>query len=800
MQDGAVADLDPSGWGRVARPLRRLPGLDGLRALAVVAAMLFHAGVVHGGFLGVDLFFVLSGFLITSLLLSDAAGRTPRPGPGQLPRHARVRLGAFWVRRVRRLAPALLVVIAVSIVWSYAFASPALAQSTTKEAAWSLFNLNNWFALFGNVGYWGANVTQTPLNHIWSLAIEEQFYLVWPVVLALLISAFRTTRTVGVVAALALVSSAGWQWWAADHYGPLRAYLGTDTRASALFVGCLLAVVMARTVQGPETEFAYWPERLAWSVAAFAAAGWLAFSWTRANFNHVVLYHGWLISCSVAGGVIITALVLNPRSFYTRALEWGPVVWIGKRSYSLYLWHLPIWVMLGPSVIHNETRMWVVRVAVTVAVSAASYSWLELPIRRGHFSAPRVLSAVLVAAGAMSMVVTLFPPTLPRTLSSQPVTLTGTGGAGSLTVLVAGDSWAQNMGYALHLADTANHDTILNEGVPGCGLLGHSEGIGCSHEEVQWNRARQRNAPDVAVLMDGTVESDDGAVINGRRRYPCDQTFDAAFAQALDRTIGVLKGTSPIPVYVATVRESETGHPQRSHCINDLIRAAVIRDAARLADLHGLLCPHDNCPSRHDGQSVYDDTGHLGPGGQRWAGSWLLNLLHSGVRGKTIAAAAPGPCTGASAPIRLAASPYVSQPDPEYPDQTARELTNHRLGRADISDPAWQGWHAQTASVTFTLKSAQPVCAVTSTWLQALQAAVYIPSEIDVYVAMSLAGPGHLLGVAQGAAPSTKSQRVAITVTGTKPVTGRYVIVQAAAGNGWVFTDEMTLYGPTKRR
>ncbi len=787
MQDGA------------ARSLRRLPGLDGLRAFAVVAAMLFHAGVLGGGFLGVDLFFVLSGFLITSLLISDALAHGPRARTGRRTARRRVDLGQFWLRRVRRLAPALLLVIAVSIVWSYSYASPGLAQSTTKEASWSLFNLNNWFALFGNVGYWGANVTQTPLNHIWSLAIEEQFYLVWPVVLALLVATFRTTRAIGVTAGLALISSAGWQWWAADHYGPLRAYLGTDTRAAALFVGCLLAVLLARTVIEPESEFAYWPERVAWGVAAFAAAGWLGYSWTRANFNHVVLYHGWLMSCSVAAGVIIAAVVLNPRSIYARALDWAPIVWVGKRSYSLYLWHLPIWVMLGPTVIHDETRRWTVRVALTVLVSAASYSWVELPIRRGRFSGPRVLSAVLITIAAMSLAVTIFPPTLPRTLSNQPITLAGRGGTGSLTVLVAGDSWAQNMGYALHLSDTQNHDTILNEGVPGCGLLGHSNGIDCSHQESLWSQARQTNAPDVAVLMEGTIESDVGAVINGRRRYPCDQTFDDAYSQALDHTIRDLAGPSPLPVYVTTVRDNESGHTDRSRCINNLLKAAATRNSARLADLHGLLCPHDTCPSTHDGHSVYDDTGHLGPSGQRWAGSWLLNLIHSGVRGKTIAAAAPGPCTGASAPIRLAPTPYVSHPDPEYPDQTARELTDHRLGRADIADPAWQAWEQQPAAITFTLNSAQPICSVTSGWLQALQAAVYIPSQVTVYVAMSLKGPGRLLGIAQGSAPSTASQRVAITVTGAKPITGRYLVVQATAANGWVFTDEITPHGPTKK-
>ncbi|MDP9091889.1 MAG: acyltransferase [Actinomycetota bacterium] len=774
--------------------IRPLPGLDGLRAFAVVAAMLFHANVLHGGFLGVDLFFVLSGFLITSLLVNEAF--SARDGSRHRRWRPHIDLSTFWARRVRRLAPALLLVIAVVVIWSYNYASVAMAQSTTKAAGWSLFNLNNWFAIFGNVGYWGVAATKTPLNHIWSLAIEEQFYLVWPVVLAVVLRFARTTKPIAVLAAAFLVASAGWQVWVAGHYGTLRAYLGTDTRADALFAGCLLAVLLARHVQDPAASVSSSEARWAWTAAVAGSIAWLGYSWATANFELLDLYRGWLISCSVAAGVVIAGVVLNPASAYTRVLATPALTWVGKRSYSLYLWHWPLWVMITPAMVGGSVAgLWVVRVAVTVAVAALSYSFVEMPIRVGRMSGRRVVSAALASAVAIAVVVVAFPPSLPRTLRNQPITLAGKGGSGSLTVLVAGDSWAQNMGYALRLSDPAQRNTFINDGAPGCGLLNGDAAGDCHRQSALWANAFATAHPNVALLMEGTVDTNVGATVDGKHVYPCDPSFDAAYAKALDTAIAALHGPTMLPVYVATVRDDEGGQVSRSNCINADVRSAAARDSARVADLNALLCPRHSCPSTHDGQPVYDDTGHLAPAGQRWIGGWLLDLMHRQVSGAAVATK-PGACAEAATPIGLAAKPYISAPDPEYPDQTGHELTDGHLARADISDPGWQAWRTQSASVIFQLSRTQAVCSVSTTWLQQLSAAVYIPSQITVYVSPTPTTGGQLLGTAQGAAPSTAQQAVTVRVNGATPIRGRYVTVAMQETVGWMFSDEMSLEGP----
>ena len=273
-----------------------MPALDGLRAAAVVAVLLFHAGHLRGGFLGVDLFFALSGFLITSLLLRDAD-------------HGGVRLLAFWGRRFRRLLPAVFVLIAVVAVGAWVLGSPAELDGVRRTGGWALAYMANWHFIGEANGYWASFDQPSMFDHLWSLAIEEQFYVVWPlVVLAVWKLSQRRYRQrnllavslFGVVAsfvAMLLLYEPG-----AD---PTRIYMGTDTRAASILVGAAMATAPARRVA--TAAVAAIGSRIDQVIAVLVIG--IGVSWVVVDgANSAVLYRGGLLLHSAAAAAVVAAL------------------------------------------------------------------------------------------------------------------------------------------------------------------------------------------------------------------------------------------------------------------------------------------------------------------------------------------------------------------------------------------------------------------------------------------------------------------------------------------------------------
>jgi peptidoglycan/LPS O-acetylase OafA/YrhL len=345
---------------------RHVPALDGLRALAVVAVLAFHAGHLQGGFLGVDLFFALSGFLITTLLLRDG-------------RDGSLRLRAFWGRRFRRLLPAALTLIVVVAVFAWAFGSPAELDRVRSDGPWAIVYLANWHLIDASGGYWASFTDPSMFNHLWSLAIEEQFYVVWPLVIALVCRlSRRVDLVVAVVAGALTVASVAAMLAIYDGGDPTRVYMGTDTRASSILVGAVLATApLRRVVTSAERRFGGRVEVISVAALAGVVASWFMVDGATSR----VLFDGGLAAHSTASAVVVavTAVSAGPLS---RALSWAPLQWIGRLSYSLYLWHWPVYVYL------SEDRLdfagWgltIVRVGVSLALAAASYHLVEQPVR-----------------------------------------------------------------------------------------------------------------------------------------------------------------------------------------------------------------------------------------------------------------------------------------------------------------------------------------------------------------------------------------------------------------------------------
>lgn len=361
--------------GRAAGEMGYLPGLDGLRAIAIIGVLLYHAGIdwVPGGFLGVDVFFVLSGFLITSLILEeyDRAGR--------------IDFKRFYIRRARRLLPAvfvLLIAVGLAVLLFYRDALSAFRE----DALATLFYLNNWWYILVDQSYFESIGRPPLLKHLWSLSIEEQFYLIWPAVALLLVRRGGRPLVRRVAVFLAIASTA-WMAYLAIRGGypidadPSRAYFGTDSHMMGLVIGAALA-----TVWRPGRLSANIPRgaRLLVTGIGVAMIAVIAYFYLFVGEFTPWLYRGGFLALAVFTAVLIAAAT-HPASPLGPILGVGLLRYLGRRSYGIYLWHWPIFMVTRPGidVPWSDSLTFIVRIAITLVIAEISYRLVEMPIRQG---------------------------------------------------------------------------------------------------------------------------------------------------------------------------------------------------------------------------------------------------------------------------------------------------------------------------------------------------------------------------------------------------------------------------------
>ncbi len=346
------------------------PGLDGLRAVSVAAVVLYHADVpwMPGGFLGVEVFFVISGFLITTLLLEERE------------RNGSVSMRGFWIRRAKRLLPALYLLLAVVSIASLLVYRDAAGRMGGDVIA-ALLYVSNWWQIHLDQSYFAQAGRPPLLQHLWSLAIEEQFYLLFPPLFVLAIARFAHRNIRWFLIGCSVASAVYMAILFTPFEDPSGAYYNTFARASGLLLGAVLAMVWAP-----------WRERRrtgAGAVAAMNVTGVLGLAiiaWflIRVNAFDSFIYRGGFFLLDVVCVVVIAVLV-HPSAWLGRALGVAPLQWLGLRSYSIYLWHWPIFMVTRPGidVPFSGWPLFVLRIALTMAAAEASYRYVELPIRHG---------------------------------------------------------------------------------------------------------------------------------------------------------------------------------------------------------------------------------------------------------------------------------------------------------------------------------------------------------------------------------------------------------------------------------
>jgi peptidoglycan/LPS O-acetylase OafA/YrhL len=620
----------------------------------VLAVLAFHFGVpgAAGGYLGVDVFFVLSGFLITGLLLAEHE------------RTGGIGLRRFWERRARRLLPGVVTVLVAVALWT----AITRAATVRADAIAALAYVANWRFVLEHQGYFAQFGPPSPLLHTWSLAIEEQFYVLWPLAVLPVIARWGARGVRNLAIAGALASATVCASLAAAGASSGRLYYGTDTRAQAILIGAALAAAMA--LRGPAS-------RRTPRLALLGAVG-VVWAFHALSGTDPVLYRGGLTAVALATAAVVAGVVARPRTALARALGAWPLRGIGHISYELYLWHWPVLLAMtrartgltGPALLAART-------AVTAVLAATCFAVVDQPLRarrhRARTLAPRLLAPAVgvlaVAVGVALVASAVAPPAArasarpsrarlaasvrPPVLAAPPASgpagsgplgsgtaasllaldppplaiagaaLASTGAAsGPVKAVLLGDSVALTLGDGLLDRQAGSGVDVVDGGLIGCGVMGAGTvrvgGVtstavpGCANWEAGWRGLVAQVQPSVTAVLVGRWEVVD-RVIDGKWSHIGDPAFDALLSRQLDRAIAAASSTGARVVlltapYFAGLERPDGGSwpeddPARVDRFNVLVRAAAARSTAdvRVLDLGAMADPDGRYAAVLDG-------------------------------------------------------------------------------------------------------------------------------------------------------------------------------------------------------
>ena len=593
------------------------PSLDGIRAFSVIAVMLYHANIawLPGGFLGVEVFFVVSGFLITSLLIEERESTR------------RIDLKQFWIRRARRLLPALVVMLAATAV-CVAFYATDSAPDFRRDVLPSLGYFSNWWQIFAvDTPYFAASSLPV-LRHLWSLAVEEQWYLIWPLLFTFIFGAkWMRPKISGALLLLcsgAIMFATALRFVQDDETRTNFLYLSTLTRSSGLLLGA--AVAMLWRPWRKTSPSSWWRSSLAdtFAVASIAVIGVLM---ATVHVADAWLYQGGLAATTIASAVII-AVVMRPNGLFVKMFFSQELfVEIGRRSYGLYLWHWPIFVVAHARDSGNRLA---VALALTVIINEFVYQYVEIPTRQGalgnwwhnrqqlsamHRRLPVLITAAVVASLGITGVkvvgieardlsidtstanVIFSVPTTVVSASSLPAASTTSTTIAKLPrkLVIVGDSQAHSL-VVNKPSGIEKTFVITNGSIDGCGIYDRGVGVGgtngnfrrnfanCVGFEKKWAKSATTARADVALVVIGAWEVLD-LKINGFTFAVNTSPADTMFRTQMKRGIDALRSTGATVALleVACMRPVDSkggpvpalpqrGDDTRTSHLNDLLR------------------------------------------------------------------------------------------------------------------------------------------------------------------------------------------------------------------------------------
>ncbi|NYF99596.1 acyltransferase family protein [Janibacter cremeus] len=618
------------------------PAIDGLRAFAVLAVIAFHLlpGTLPGGWFGVDVFFVISGFLITALLLAEY--RRER---------GRINLVGFWLARARRLLPALFVVLAAVLVGATFLTMSGRTGNVAGDVLATLGYVANWRFVLGDEAYFGQVASPSPLRHAWSLAVEEQFYLIYPMILIGLLALIR--RRVTLFAVLTVVSGASAVLMAHLHHpglDPSRIYYGTDTRAHQLLVGAAVAALISGGPGAIDRDKARildtWCRRLALPALLVVLS---AFWW--AGPAQSVIFEGLAVPLSLAICVVLVAATSPAASLTQRLLSWEPLRRIGMVSYGLYLWHWPIIVFLNDQVLPIPTAPRVVlQVGLTSLLAWLSYRYVERPVRREGIRAlvPRLPRASVVFAWAAVPALVVGAVTMPAaartvaTTTASPSELTipqpaYRPGGQMVSVIFIGNSVPQSL---ITYFKPSNHPDLrlFDTTNIGCDPLAAAkfsngkvqpEQEGCSAWRAGWGEEIASDDPDVVLYFVAhtmvTDRIDRGTVVEfGSPAWVdlIEEGLDSARSAA---------GSHQFAVINVSCHKMPTFNSEEIKRVNDAEYVTTLNEAVSawaednnvpVLDQYSLLCPGGEYHDTINDVPLYQDAIHFtnesGPIFWRW--------------------------------------------------------------------------------------------------------------------------------------------------------------------------------------
>lgn len=637
--------------------LSHLPALDGLRAVAVLAVVFYHLDYrwARGGFLGVDTFFVLSGFLITSLLLIEYGEK------------GSISLGGFWARRARRLLPAVMIVLLAVAGYAAIYASSDRLGELRGDGLSTLFYVANWRSILAGASYFDLYSEASPLRHMWSLAIEEQFYLLWPLLAFGALRIGRGRLRILAVASILGVFASVWVmatlWRASD---PSRAYYGTDARAHALLVGVLLAIFVRHRAIAGRIGFSGRFNAVLQAAGVVAGLG-MVWSFGRVSDTGEDFYKGGSLLFAGSVALVIAAATAVGPSPLKALLSVRPLRWLGEISYGLYLWHWPLIVWLSPRRTGLEgNTLDLLRVSATLALTTASFYLLERQVRHGKLSNRRLavgvpiafaVCATLLVAGTLGATTNRFDAQTPLTLPPmQPIPSGETGPPvtspeGKLVVrslAVVGDSVAVTIADGLGPAAERTGIRFLSGAFPGCGIAAGYM-LTDDGDPFDWTEpclgagpGLQRDLvrdfdPDV-VVWHSTWEMTDRRE-NGLHLKAMTKAHDEALLAEMEVAYGRLSAGGARVVFLLVVPRgpgeilpAEDGSDGKVAHYNELMQrfSAEHPDNTAVVDLNKIVCPDGPpCPEKIDGVILRPDGGHYTLETSPWLAERLLPAILS---------------------------------------------------------------------------------------------------------------------------------------------------------------------------